>query len=401
MSSRLLKVSQQAYGFSNLQSTRSVIRMLGLPPEKGRSLKKKIEDYNRVDPEVARKVDIGLPSPHGNARTLALERSKILSKVKNDPQMERLARELKLDVPLESIEEAWKESGLASSHLKVIAEHYNIYSHLFGDAFFYPRVMLDIEYVQKDDSVVPVYRGNIIKPREALIAPEVKFNADKDSLWTLILTNPDGHLSEENAEYVHWFIGNIPGNQVSKGEVVFDYIPPFPPAGTGFHRLVFVLYKQNGKIDYSSLKRTLPCTDLSQRTFKTIDFYRERQDNITPAGLGFYQTDYDYSVKKVFNETLGMKEPRFEYDFPEPYIAEQKWFPNKVAFNVYLDRYRDPCEINKEYIVDRLKTTDPFLKNKPKLNYPGAQYFGRNTPSWLKRKLYWDSMGWGRINNSK
>lgn len=43
MTSRLLKVSQQAYGFSNLQSTRSVIRMLGLPPEKGRSLKKKIE----------------------------------------------------------------------------------------------------------------------------------------------------------------------------------------------------------------------------------------------------------------------------------------------------------------------------------------------------------------------
>lgn len=71
-----------------------------------------------------------------------------------------------VDVPLESIEEEWRQSGLASSHLKMIADHYGIFTHLFGDAYFYPRVMLDIEYVQKDNSVVPVYRGNIIKPRE-------------------------------------------------------------------------------------------------------------------------------------------------------------------------------------------------------------------------------------------
>lgn len=75
-------------------------------------------------------------------------------------------------------------------------------------------------------------------------------------------------------------------------------------------------------------------TDLSQRTFKTSDFYRLRQDHLTPAGLGFYQTDYDYSVKTVFHEILGMKEPKYEYDFPEQHVAEPKWFPNKVAFNV-------------------------------------------------------------------
>ena len=75
-------------------------------------------------------------------------------------------------------------------------------------------------------------------------------------------------------------------------------------------------------------------TDLSHRTFKTLDFYRQRQDALTPAGLGFFQTDYDFAVKTVFHEILGMKEPRFEYDFPEQYVAEQKWFPNKVAFNV-------------------------------------------------------------------
>lgn len=51
--------------------------------------------YNRKDPEVARLVDIGLPTAHLKERAQALERSKILANVKKDPQMERLARERK------------------------------------------------------------------------------------------------------------------------------------------------------------------------------------------------------------------------------------------------------------------------------------------------------------------
>ena len=71
-----------------------------------------------------------------------------------------------VDVSLDDVEREWKESGLACQQLKVIADHYGIYSHLFGDAYFYPRVMMDIEFVQEDDTAVPVYRGNIVKPRE-------------------------------------------------------------------------------------------------------------------------------------------------------------------------------------------------------------------------------------------
>lgn len=76
------------------------------------------------------------------------------------------------------------------------------------------------------------------------------------------------------------------------------------------------------------------------------------------------------------------------------------YYALNLSFFRYLDRYRDPCEINKEYIVERMKTYDPFLKNKRKLNYPGAQQFPRDMPTWLKRKKYFDAMGWGRINDS-
>lgn len=137
-----------------------------------------------------------------------------------------------VDVNLDEVHKEWEESGLASNHIKIVAEHYGIFSDLFGDAYFFPRVMLSIEYVQNEETTVPVYRGNIVKPREvsietceshssiyyllfiwslkfdiqALKAPEVTFKSDKDSWWTLILTNPDGHLTEENSEYIHWFM---------------------------------------------------------------------------------------------------------------------------------------------------------------------------------------------------
>lgn len=36
--------------------------------------------------------------------------------------------------------------------------------------------------------------------------PKVTFESDPSSMWSLLLVNPDGHLTEQNAEYVHWFM---------------------------------------------------------------------------------------------------------------------------------------------------------------------------------------------------
>lgn len=33
-----------------------------------------------------------------------------------------------------------------------------------------------------------------------------QFQEEKDTLWTLVLTNPDGHLQDSEKEYVHWFM---------------------------------------------------------------------------------------------------------------------------------------------------------------------------------------------------
>ena len=52
--------------------------------------------------------------------------------------------------------------------------------------------------------------------------------------------------------------GNIPGNDICQGEAVWSYLQPFPPRGTGYHRLVFILYKQDKRMDYTQLKKEGP-----------------------------------------------------------------------------------------------------------------------------------------------
>ena len=41
-------------------------------------------------------------------------------------------------------------------------------------------------------------------------------------------------------EWRHWLVVNIPGCEVSKGEVLSVYIGSGPPQGTGLHRYVFL-----------------------------------------------------------------------------------------------------------------------------------------------------------------
>lgn len=84
---------------------------------------------------------------------------------------------------------------------------------------------------------------------------------------------------------------------------------------------------------------------MEKRTFKTYDFYRKLQDDITPAGLAFFQSDYDTNVKDFYHNVLDIQEPIFEYDFAEEYHPPERLFALRQPFNLYLDRYRDPKQV--------------------------------------------------------
>lgn len=48
------------------------------------------------------------------------------------------------------------------------------------------------------------------------------------------------------------FSSNIPNGNVSKGDVIVPYLQPFPSKGTGYQRFIFILYKQEKKLDFGS-----------------------------------------------------------------------------------------------------------------------------------------------------
>ncbi|CAB3372245.1 Hypothetical predicted protein [Cloeon dipterum] len=273
-------------------------------PAFGKTLEEQLKEKQVQDPAIYYQVDIGLPrESFSKRRDNTSDRVAHVKKLKSDVNLEKLSRHGKLEIPMDEVRQDWlKEKG--TQHVKEIAEHYGVFQHLFGDAYFFPRVPLDVAYDQGDDVFAPVCFGNQLKPKEVLKQPVIQFKSDPDTFWTLVLTNPDGHLTKENSEYVHWMIGNIPGSDVSKGDVIFDYLQPFPLKGVGYQRMVFVLYKQEKKLEFSQLKKSQP--SLADRTFSTYEFYRDRQDVMTPAGLAFFQTDWDRSVTDFFHSTLGL-----------------------------------------------------------------------------------------------
>jgi large subunit ribosomal protein L38 len=158
-----------------------------------------------------------------------------------------------------------------------------------------------------------------------------------------------------------------------------------------------VLYKQESQLKFDDLKVT-EATNLSQRTFNTLEFYRQRQDDLTPAGLAFFQANWDESLTDFYHKVLAMKEPVYDYDYPEAYINDPITFPHRQPFNIYLDRYADPKEVNKRFLQEKLAKTHPFEGPEPPLRFPNAHFHG-NEPSWLKTEIQKKRLGWGRIND--
>ncbi|XP_007957831.1 39S ribosomal protein L38, mitochondrial [Orycteropus afer afer] len=294
----------------------------------------------KSDPED--KIDIGLPPPQISRPQQLLERKQVLRELRANTEEEQAARLRTARIPLEAVQAEW-ERTCGPYHKQRLAEHYGLYRDLFHGATFVPRVPLRVAYAVGEEDLVPVYHGNEVTPTEASQAPEVTYEADEGSLWTLLLTNVDGHLLEPDAEYVHWLVTNIPGCRVAAGQETCPYLPPFPPRGSGFHRLVFLLFKQDKQIDFSADTRPSPCCQLTQRTFHTFDFYKQHQEAMTPAGLAFFQCCWDDAVTHVFHHLLNMREPVFEFVRPPPYHPKQKRFPHRQPLR-YLDRYRDSHE---------------------------------------------------------
>lgn len=343
-------------------------------------------------------VDIGLPSRDHENKILREEKLQWRREQKSNKEWEKQARENAININVEEVEKEWQRT-VGPQQVKEIADHYGVFEHLFQHAYFTPWIPLQVFYDSEEDYVNPVHHGNILPSGAAVHEPQVQFPSSADDLWTLVFTNLDGHLLDTESEYLHWFIGNIRGGDLNTGEILCDYMPPLPWRGTGYHRLVFVLYKQDAMVDFLSLKRPLPCHCLKERTFKTFDFYKAYQDVLTPAGISFFQCTWDTNLTDFVHKVLKMNEPVFEYNEPPIYSPLQEVVPHRKPFNIYLDQYRDPKDIKKEILLKRLQTVHPFEKEPPMPKYPCLRYPEGRIFSWQKDDVVKEQLRLGKFRD--
>lgn len=92
-----------------------------------------------------------------------------------------------------------------------------------------PKDLVKVSY----PSGVTVNEGNELTPTQVKDIPTVDFAADNNSFYTLCMTDPDAPSRENPTyrEWHHWLVGNIPGKDVAKGEILSAYVGSGPPPG--------------------------------------------------------------------------------------------------------------------------------------------------------------------------
>ncbi|PNF18633.1 Phosphatidylethanolamine-binding protein 1 [Cryptotermes secundus] len=150
-----------------------------------------------------------------------------------------------------------------------------------------------------------VDEGNELTPTQVKDPPTVKWDAEDGSYYLLCMTDPDAPSRKDPKfrEWHHWLVGNIPGNSVSQGETLSEYVGSGPPKGTGLHRYVFLVYLQPGKITYDEPRLTNRSGD--NRGKFSIRNFAKKHNLGNPIAGNFYQAQWDDYVPKLYEQLSG------------------------------------------------------------------------------------------------
>ncbi|KAJ8952505.1 hypothetical protein NQ318_003301 [Aromia moschata] len=154
-----------------------------------------------------------------------------------------------------------------------------------------PDGVLEVRYPSGNE----VKLGNELAPRDVKEIPEIRYDADPDSFYTLILTDPDApsRRNPTRREWNHWLVVNVPGTNISGGEVITEYVGSAPPKGSGLHRYVFVLFEQPGKLTFNEPHHSK--NDGKRGNFST-EKLRKKYNLGKPIAGNFFQAQFDDSV---------------------------------------------------------------------------------------------------------
>ncbi|KAJ0172955.1 hypothetical protein K1T71_011131 [Dendrolimus kikuchii] len=162
-----------------------------------------------------------------------------------------------------------------------------------------PGALAHVKY----PSGVEVKEGNVLTPTQVKDLPTIEWDAANDKFYTVIMTDPDAPTRKDPKfrEWHHWLVGNVPGRNVAGGDTLSEYIGSGPPKGTGLHRYVFLVYQQNGKVNFDVPRLTNRSGD-NRPKFSAATFAKKYNLGDPIAG-NFYQAEYDDYVP-ILNKQL-------------------------------------------------------------------------------------------------
>ncbi|KAG1730388.1 PEBP-like protein [Suillus paluster] len=113
---------------------------------------------------------------------------------------------------------------------------------------FHPQALLSVTF-----PTGPALLGNTLDSTSSVTPPLVSFTPmHGEALYTIVMTDPDAPTREnqEYGQYRHWLATGVGPPQAVNASAEFTrpdttaYLSPNPPAGSGSHRYVLLLYRE-------------------------------------------------------------------------------------------------------------------------------------------------------------
>ena len=166
-----------------------------------------------------------------------------------------------------------------------------------------PKETLQVQYLPG----TVVHLGNELMPSKVRDAPrKVIWTPTPNKLYTLMFLDLDSpsRTTSTYRSVLNWLIVNVPGTDISKGDLRAEYIGAAPAQNTGLHRLVFLVLEQNAKISVTG-------SAISKRThegrfsFNLANFIKTNNLISSPVAGNFFVSRFDNYVP-ILQGQLGL-----------------------------------------------------------------------------------------------
>ncbi|KAL5285483.1 PEBP1.2 family protein [Megaselia abdita] len=165
-----------------------------------------------------------------------------------------------------------------------------------------PTKIADVTF----SSGVKALIGNVLTPTLVRYKPQITWSVEKGALYTLLMTDADGPPKPDGStgEVRHWWVVNIPENNINQGQTVHEYIGSAPDPGS-YHRYVFLIFKQSERINTKEYVADNTSTSQEGRLTSTTRDLIQRYNLGNPVYGNFYQAAYDPTAN-IIRDQIGI-----------------------------------------------------------------------------------------------